>query len=327
MKSLIKRLYYLFKNFVFLFTNYSIDLVLYFKHSLVFSSNTFNKIEAKIILNYHSIEKGFLHDNFRFGFGKQVIQELTALLSKPIVIENKNRTQIASAYQAICTYYEFHKKNNFDISDFFNRDDYNKFKNLLTTKISIVNQHSTSDFFQFNLSKFPLFAQSRKSIRNFTGELIPLEKIERAIEVAKTAPSVCNRQPTKVYYTDNKKIIEEIFDIQKGLKGYTDSIYQLLVVVSDRNYYYKIGERNQLFTDGGIFVMNLLYALHYEKIGACPAHWGLNFRQDIKIKNLIGLSNSEKVICLIPIGIPKREFKTALSLRRSTSEILKIIQN
>jgi nitroreductase len=97
--------------------------------------------------------------------------------------------------------------------------------------------------------------------------------------------------------------------------------------VSDRNYYYSIGERNQLYIDGGVFLMNLLYALHYYKIGACPAHWGFNYKQDKEIQKELNLSGSEKVICLIPIGIPKEEFKTTLSLRRKNEEILKIVKD
>ena len=93
MKLLSKSPYYLFKNFVFLLVNYFVDLVLYFKHSFVFSLNTFNKTEGQIILHYHSIEKGFLHENFKFGFGKRVVQELIELLKKPIVIEVKEESR------------------------------------------------------------------------------------------------------------------------------------------------------------------------------------------------------------------------------------------
>ena len=73
--------------------------------------------------------------------------------------------------------------------------------------------------------------------------------------------------------------------------------------------------------------MNLLYSLHFYKIAACPAHWGHNYQKDKKIKQEIYLANSEKVICLIPIGVPKNEFKTTLSLRHSNEEILKIVKN
>lgn len=314
-----------FLNLILLVTNTFNDGNLYHKHSLVFKQNTFNKIESRIILQYHSLEKGFLHENFRFRFGESRIIELLKLLKYNDVVENHRNSQIAAAYLAMCKYYEKHQENGIDISDYYQKYDYEFFKKLSTLKKKIVKSHTCFDFFNESDSNFFIFSKSRMSTRSFTGEKVPFEMIDKVIEIAKTAPSVCNRQPTKVYYVENKEKVDKIFEIQQGLKGYSKEITQLLVLVSDRNYFYSVGERNQLYIDGGIFLMNLLYALHYYKIGACPAHWGFNNKQDKKIQKELNLNDSEKVICLIPIGIPKDEFKTTLSLRRDNEEILKLI--
>ncbi|MDD4781718.1 MAG: nitroreductase family protein, partial [Tissierellia bacterium] len=106
---------------------------------------------------------------------------------------------------------------------------------------------------------------------------------------------------------------------------YSDNLSQLIVLTSDRSYFYSIGERYQLYIDGGIYLMNLLYALHYYEIAACPAHWGMPIEADIKVQKIIGLNDSEKIICLIAIGKPVDEFKTTLSLRRSYNENLRVI--
>lgn len=80
-----------------------------------------------------------------------------------------------------------------------------------------------------------------------------------------------------------------------------------------------------MYIDGGIYLMNLLYALHYYDIAACPAHWGMPTTADKKSQKIIGLNDSEKIICLIAIGKPIEEFKTTLSLRRPHNENLNII--
>ena len=327
MKQIRNNYIYIFlKNIYFLIVNFFIDAYLFFRHSTVFFQNTFNKTESKIILHYHSIEKGFLHENFKFRFGRNIITDLIKLLKKEEIIKNNHLSQIASAYLAICKYYEKHQESKVDISDYYSKADYVYFKSLTTLNNDIVLLHKKSDYFNNSENTFAHFTKSRKSIRNFTDEKISFDTIQNVIKLAKTAPSVCNRQPIRIYYVDKKQTIDKIFDIQKGLKGYTESIFQLLIIVSDRNYFYKIGERNQMYIDGGIFLMNLLHALHYYKIGACPAHWGINYKQDLKIKKLIGLHNSQKVISLLPIGIPNNEFKTTMSLRRSNDEILKRIE-
>ena len=308
-----------------LIKNYYVDCKLFYKHSNIFKQDTFGKIEALIILRYHSLEKGFLHDTIRYEFGKNVVIELAKLLKREDVIANCNRSQIKAAYMVMCNYYTAHSEKNVDISSYYPKSDYDFFSNMLALNFSSVNDQQASSYFDNSDKDFYHFSKSRCSMRDFTGEMVSFETIEKVIEIAKTAPSVCNRQPVKVYFVEDKKIIDAVFAIQKGLKGYSDNVSQLFVVVSNRNYFYKVGERNQLFIDGGIFVMNLLYALHYYKIGACPAHWGFNTDTDQQIKKLLNMTESEKVICLVPIGIPQNKFKTTLSLRRSNDEILKRI--
>ena len=314
-----------FSNLIQLLKTFIIDAKLFYRHSMVFKDDTFNKIESRIILDYHGIEKGLLFKNFRHRFGENRVIELVKLLKYKEVVENHKKSQIAAAYLAICQYYERHQNDGINISDYFTNEDYEYFKSLTTLDLDIVKSFQHSTFFKKCDRNFFEFSKSRGSVRSFNGEKIPLETINKIVDLAKTAPSVCNRQPTKVYYVESKQKIDRIFDIQQGLKGYSDEIVQLLVLVSDRNYFYTIGERNQLYIDGGMFLMNLLYAIHFYKVGACPAHWGFTYKQEKEIHKELKLTESEKVICLVPIGLPKEEFKTTLSLRRNNDEILKIV--
>src|SRR5690606_10393148 len=134
MKALIKRIFnenkdsYLYKvssriyknyfPYINVITNMLYDTYYYIKHSNVFSINTLNKLEAKIILDYHSIEKGLLFNNIRYGFGKDKIKRLNKFLKNKKIIENSHKSQIQVAYCIMCEYYELHTKNNFDISSY-----------------------------------------------------------------------------------------------------------------------------------------------------------------------------------------------------------------
>lgn len=310
-----------------LFKNNLIDTIEYYKYSTISGIKTYNQTEAIIILQYHAIEKGFLHENFKFRFGKDRINSLIHLLKSNNIDELKrDRTQLQSSYIALCKYYEKHKENLVDISDYYSENDYLHFRSLIKVNEEIVKTNSKKDYFENIHKDFYFFAPSRKSIRKFSGEIIPIETIYKVIELAKSAPSVCNRQPAKVYLIQNKNIIDSIFRIQGGLTGYTENVMQLIVLSSDRNYFYSVGERNQLYIDGGIFLMNLLYSLHYYGIGACPAHWAMTNLEDAKIQRIINLKKSEKVICIISIGVPSEPITTTLSKRRNISEILEIIE-
>jgi nitroreductase len=322
----IRDFWTIIKSHFLLLNNFFLDAVLYYKHSNVFKKNTLNKLEALVILKYHSLEKGLLHNTVRYKFGRETVIALLLLLQKKQIIKIRDRSQISSAYLVVCKYYELHVENNVDISDYFSDNLYSQFKSYVDVKGESVLEHNSNDYFENNDKDFYNFSKSRHSVRDYCGELIDIAIINRVIDLAKYAPSVCNRQPVKVYYIDDKVKVDNILEVQGGLKGYDKNIYQLLVVVADRNYFYTVGERNQLYIDGGIFLMNLLYALHFYNIAACPAHWGMNSGKDKKIAKQLSLDKSEKVISLVSIGLPSQNFKTCKSNRRSTDELLRIVK-
>lgn len=305
--------------------SFSADYKLYKKHSSVFERDTYNKIESEITLRYHSIEKGFLHNPIRFRFAKVRVEELINYLKHEEVINHQNDVQIQSAILNLCKYYEIHLENNIDISDYFEKEEYEKLKKYLSNNSQPTKYHTSEKFFENIHSDFKQFSISRCSVRDYSGEKISEKTLQDVVDLANHAPTVCNRQGISVNLVENKQKIDEILKIQGGLKGYSENLSQLIVLTSDRNYFYSIGERYQLYIDGGIYLMNLLYALHYYEIVACPAHWGMPIEADIKVQQIIGLNESEKIICLIAIGKPISEFKTTLSLRRTYNENLRVI--
>lgn len=301
---------------------YSVDFKKYKKHSSVFGTNSFGKIESEITLRYHSIEKGFLHDSIRPRFAQKRVEELIVLLKKIELDKNNHRVQIQSAIINLCKYYEYHLGLEIDISDYFKKEDYDLFIcHLISEEKPIIN-HTKESYFQFKDSAFNKFSISRSSVRKFTGDKISQQILHNVIDLANHAPSVCNRQPVNIHIVENKTLIDKILEIQGGLKGYSDELSQLIVVTSDRNYFYSVGERHQLYIDGGIYLMNLLYALHFYGIGACPAHWGMPYQADYKAMKLLKLKESEQIISLIAIGVPTDNFPSTLSLRKTSEENL-----
>lgn len=316
-------------NFYLLLTNFFKDLILYYKHSTVFKNDTFKKIECQIILDYHSIEKGLLYKNPKPRFAQQRIINLHNNLKKEVVINNVKLSQIKVGYQVMCKYFELNQNLSVDISDYFTEQDYKFYKKVLLDSYSAdfkgTIAYSRDEFYKYNNEKFENFSSSRKSIRSFTGEKIDISIIKKVIQLASNAPSVCNRQSSKVYLVENEKIIDEVLKIQGGFTGYTKNVKQLLILTTDRNYFYSIGERNQMYIDGGIFLMNLLYSLHYHKIANCPANWGKLIQEEKLLNKYIKVPESEKIICMIPIGEAEENFRVTLSQRRGINEILQII--
>jgi nitroreductase len=304
--------------------NYLKDYKLYKKHSLVFQKCSLENKEADVILNYHSLEKGLLFKKMKKSFAVYRINNLHTLLYDKEVIENSSRSQIKVGYQIMCQYYELHQKAGHDIEGLFNKAQYDFYKSVLKNNYDACFNGTINwkkeDFFKANDANFDQFAHSRKSTREFTGKKFSHDILQKVIELANTAPSVCNRQASNVYLLEDKSKIDSVLKIQAGFTGYSDNVNQLLILTNDRKYYYTVGERNQLFIDGGVYLMNLLYSLHYHKIGNCPANWGKTYKDEKELTKVITLPESEKIICFIPIGKLEENFRTTLSERRSTSE-------
>lgn len=335
MKKIIKfvigkqRAQYL-NNLRLLLTNFFNDGVLYFKHASLFSIDNDRKIECQIIIDYHSIEKGMLFKRMKERFAIDRVSRLHDNLGKYLdFYDISNKSQIKVGLKVLCKYYELHSALECDISDYFTEEQYFLYKKELgddyDASFNGVIELSKEELYSQVHSEFLYFSSSRKSIRNFTDQKISKSKVEDAVKLSLNAPSVCNRQGAKIYYIDDKKKIEQILEIQSGMRGYSEGVHQLLILTQDRNFFYTVGERNQLYIDGGIFLMNLLYSLHYYNIAACPANWGKNKKDEEELDKVITIPKNEKIICIIPIGEALDKFNVTLSERRKLTEIFRCV--
>lgn len=269
MKSVVKKIigedtylklaieYNKFKNNKLLKDNFKVDYSLYKEHSTIFNSDTFTKVETSIILDYHGIEKGLLHEEIRFRFAKGRIERLQKNLKLLMEKKENFNSQIIVAFQLLCQYYEVHEEANVNIEDFFTLKTYNQYKDILSDSYSSdfdgVIQKKAEDFYADIAGNFSEFSNSRHSIRSFKQELIEIDIIEQVINLATNAPSVCNRQSSKVYLINEKIKVDTVLKIQGGFNGFSEKIPQVLILTSNRNCFYDIGERNQMYVDGGIF--------------------------------------------------------------------------
>ena len=170
---------------------------------------------------------------------------------------------------------------------------------------------------------FATFAPSRHSIRRFSDRPVPDELLREVIRLANTAPSACNRQEVRVHSVSEPATVHEILDLQGGFRSESEGIRQLLLVTADLTFTYMEGmDRQQPYIDGGIYLMNLLYALHYHGVGACAGNASLLLRDEARILSLAGCRESEVLIAIVPIGFPATPILTTSSRRRPPEETL-----
>jgi nitroreductase len=177
---------------------------------------------------------------------------------------------------------------------------------------------------QFNENRLE-FLRSRKSVRDFSEKKIELETLRSAVEVAKFAPSQCNRQTVKLYYTSENSKLKKFLTLQGGANGFSESVPGVVVVASSLKGWLGANQRNQCFVDGGIFAHQLLLSLNASGIDACPLNLAVDNKREIAIKDLLGIPEHMRLIMSIAVGYASQDkVKIAQSRRRHVDDILEI---
>ena len=111
--------------------------------------------------------------------------------------------------------------------------------------------------------------------------------------------------------------MQRLLEIQGGSRGFGHLADKVLIVTADLEDISFARERNDLYTNGGMFLMNLCYALHYERIGHCILNWSREPAEDRAMREFIKIRPSESVIAILTCGEPTDEFDVCASPRDS----------
>jgi nitroreductase len=143
---------------------------------------------------------------------------------------------------------------------------------------------------------------SRRSIRNYTGEIVDEEIIRSIIRAGMYAPSARNRRPWHFIIIDNRNVLKRIMEVHPYSSMLAEASHAI-VVCGDQELengpgYYRV--------DCAAASQNLLLAAHSKGLGAV---WlGVVPREErIKsISNILGLPSHIIPVSIISIGVPAK---------------------
>ena len=311
----------------FLWQTYSLflhDARMYVRYSNGFFCNdNKKKILDYLIVFYHPIEKGLAMPDFRLGFGQERVEKVIYICNEYISRYNDSPRVLIDAIEVIAEYNRLHKSHNFKLDGILQNHIDDLLSRFQDVPPSSQLYFKCEDFFSKSNSPFPFFASSRRSIRDYdTRQIVNEDVLKSAVDLAITAPSTCNRQSVKVHLVKDKELVKQVLSMQSGNRGFGHRADKVLIITSDLQSWNVPGERFSPYIDGGIFAMNLLYALHYHHIGACPLNWSENVERNKKLHQLLGIPNHEIVVMMICCGMAPKEFKIVRSKRKSLNDIL-----
>ena len=271
---------------------------------------------AEIVMGYHVLEKGLTMPRRRLGFGKGAVVRLMELVESFERRFGADDPQVRHASRVLRAYRELHR----DWPEPMPRLD--AFLAARPEVAAALEPHvRREDFFADKDAPFPQFAASRHVVRHFAGP-VASETIEAAVALATTAPSACNRQHARVHAISDHGLRDSLFALQGGTRGFGADADKVLVVTADLSAVRWAWERHDCYVNGGIFVMNLCYALHYLGVAHCILHWSVPPSADRAAHKLLGIPANEAIVQVIACGAPPEEFDVAASPRLAASDVL-----
>lgn len=272
------------------------------------------KMHTDLAIRTHAIEKGMSIGKVRIGFGQPKAISLIHDLQQYLCIGG-DKAFVTESCSIINKYIIFNEQLGTDM---------NVVKSELI-KFCTVNHICPIDFGGINVlnkteterksrGTFEVFSQSRFSVRDFGTEKIALNQIEKALKMAEKTPSACNRQSWKIYIYSDETLRNKIFSLQGGCKGFSQDMQYAILICGDIRGY-NINELFQVYVDGGIYAMNLLYALHFENIAAIPLSMAQKQSQTRLLKKEMRIPENEAPVLLIGVGAYKDTYKVAVSER------------
>jgi len=135
--------------------------------------------------------------------------------------------------------------------------------------------------------------KKRRSVRNYTGEAIPKEKLEKIVDAGRWAPSGYNRQPWDFIIVTNREMIENL----KIAANWMENAAAIIVVILDP----KVSKF--WLEDGAAAIENILLAATALGYGACWLQ-GYTEPREETFKEFLGVPPHKRLLTLIPIGVP-----------------------
>jgi nitroreductase len=260
-------------------------------------------LECQLTKDYHRVEKGLALRNPRAKFGVDVMARLSLLLPVAREVEpDAPYTRFAAeASHALKRWNGGHGVD------------------------SLVAPGSESlPKPQWDMSFVETFFNSRKSVRQFDLEKpVGRESLAKAVDLASTTPSVCNRQPwlVRFYMGDH---VQDVLAFQNGNAGFRDEVPCVGLITVDTRMFSGSGERNQPWIEGGVFAMSLVYALHGVGLQSCMLNMSVLNKRAAEVRAACGLDDAEQIIMMVAIGYAPSTYRIARSPKRDVSDLMKI---
>jgi nitroreductase len=133
----------------------------------------------------------------------------------------------------------------------------------------------------------------RRSVRKFTGGLVPRVDLEKIVDAGRLAATGSNRQPWDFIVVTDKEMIDKLTVVGKWMK----QAGAIIAVVLDPYSRWWV-------EDGSAAIQNMLIACTALGYGACWVE-GDALPLEEEFKTLLCIPKGKRLLALIPVGVPE----------------------
>ncbi len=159
--------------------------------------------------------------------------------------------------------------------------------------------------------------KKRKSVRAFLDREIEPEKLDTLLEAARLAPSASNRQEWRFIIVRKKEMRQELAKAANGQTFIGQAPVVIVACAETNNHVMACGQLCYPI-DVAISLDHLSLTATEMGIGSC---WIGAFDEE-KVKSLLGIPNTMRVVELMPLGYPK-DPAPVMKNRRAIDEIVR----
>lgn len=281
-----------------------------------------NNNEAEILLLCHALEKGMGVRNVKKGYGKEKAVKLIEILATIKDAEGMQSYAYCEGVAVLKAYIDFQNACNENIDNIINLFDSYGFRKESDYAAGFV-ELSKEELEKGEKFDFYEFVKSKHSIRMFSPEPMSQDVFREAVKCALCAPSACNRQPCKVYYSLDSEQNRILGKMVPGNKSFENDVPYYCVIAVDRSFFGE-AEVFQWYMNGGIFVTYLTLALHAHGIGSCIFQWPDFYETEAKVREHIGMKEAEAIVAVVGYGKYLDKTKCICAQRKSENDISRV---
>jgi nitroreductase len=134
--------------------------------------------------------------------------------------------------------------------------------------------------------------QKRRSVRKFTGEIVPREDLEKIVDAGRLAATGSNRQPWEFIVVTDREMIAKLSAVGKWM----EKAGAIIAVVLDPYSRWWV-------EDGSAAIQNMLIASTALGYGSCWVEGDAIPREE-EFKALLFIPPGKRLLALVPIGVP-----------------------